>query len=115
MIFLGNLIVLPEYAISFFGASLPELTVNIAAVRRRTWGLAFGDSFGFAFVDATVSLRICTLVAPTAMDADRATRGVIGIHCGQCRRGSALEELEDHVRRALCCCSPTSCSCWLTS
>lgn len=33
---------LPEYAISFFGTSigtsLPELTVDIAAVRRRAWG-----------------------------------------------------------------------------
>ncbi len=73
---------MPEYAISFFGTSigtsLPELTVNIAAVRRRAWGLALGDSFGSAFVDATVSLGIGPLAAPTAIDADLATRGAIG-------------------------------------
>jgi len=73
---------MPEYAISFFGTSigtsLPELTVNIAAVRRRAWGLALGDSFGSAFVDAAVSLGIGPLAAPTAIDADLATRGAIG-------------------------------------
>ncbi len=73
---------LPEYAISFFGTSigtsLPELTVDIAAVRRRAWGLALGDVFGSAFSNATLTLGVGPLAAPTAIDADLATRGSIG-------------------------------------
>ena len=72
----------PEYAISFFGTSigtsLPELVFDIIAVRRRAWGLALGDAFGSAFVDATISLGIGPLVAPTAVDTDLAVRGAIG-------------------------------------
>ncbi|MDA0353321.1 MAG: hypothetical protein O3A10_14075 [Chloroflexi bacterium] len=72
----------PEYAISFFGASigtsLPELVVNATAVRRRAWGLAIGDAFGSAFVDATVSLGIGPLFAATTIDTDLALRGGVG-------------------------------------
>jgi len=72
----------PEYAISFFGTSigtsLPEITVDIAAVRRRAWGLALGDVFGSAFANATVTLGIGPLAAPTAIDAGLAARGSIG-------------------------------------
>ena len=82
LINVAEIVGVPEYAISFFGTSigtsLPELTVDIAAVRRRAWGLALGDAFGSAFVDATVSLGIGPLVAPTVIDADLATRGSIG-------------------------------------
>jgi cation:H+ antiporter len=72
----------PEYAISFFGASigtsLPELVVNATAVRHRAWGLAIGDALGSAFVDATISLGIGPLIAPTAIDTELAVRGAIG-------------------------------------
>jgi cation:H+ antiporter len=78
----AEIVGVPEYAISFFGASigtsLPELVVNATAVRRRAWGLAIGDAFGSAFVDATVSLGIGPLFASTAIDTDLALRGGIG-------------------------------------
>lgn len=82
LINIAEIVHVPEYAISFFGTSigtsLPELTVDIAAVRRRAWGLALGDAFGSAFVDSTVSLGIGPLAAPTTVDADLAARGAIG-------------------------------------
>jgi len=82
LINIAEIVRVPEYAISFFGTSigtsLPELTVDIAAVRRRAWGLALGDAFGSAFVDATVSLGVGPLAAPTAIDADLAMRGALG-------------------------------------
>lgn len=72
----------PEYAISFFGASigtsLPELVFDITAVRRRAWGLAIGDVFGSAFANATLTLGIGPLVSPTAINSDLAVRGGIG-------------------------------------
>lgn len=71
----------PEYAISFFGASigtsLPELVFDITAVRRRAWGLAIGDVFGSAFANSTLTLGIGPLVSPTAIDTDLAVRGAI--------------------------------------
>lgn len=72
----------PEYAISFFGASigtsLPELVFDITAVRRRAWGLALGDVFGSAFANATLTLGIGPLAAPTPIDPDLALRGGVG-------------------------------------
>lgn len=79
---LAEIVGVPEYAISFFGTSigtsLPELVFDVIAVRRRAWGLAIGNAFGSAFVDATVSLGIGPLISPTAIDTDLAVRGAAG-------------------------------------
>jgi len=79
---IAEVVGVPEYAISFFGTSigtsLPELVFDITAVRRRAWGLALGDVFGSAFANATLTLGVGPLAAPTAIDTDLAIRGGIG-------------------------------------
>lgn len=69
----------PAYLISFFGASLgtslPELVFDVAALRRGQPDMAIGDVFGSSMVDATLSIGIGPLIAPTAVTAELAVRG----------------------------------------
>jgi len=69
----------PEYMISFFGASigtsLPELMVDVTAIRQGAAQLAIGDVFGSSLVDATLSVGIGPLFFPTVIDATAAVRG----------------------------------------
>jgi len=71
----------PEFIISFFGASigtsLPELVVMVAAVRRGEPDLAIGDAVGSSFADATLSLGSGPLIAPTAITASFALQGAL--------------------------------------
>jgi cation:H+ antiporter len=71
----------PEYLISFFGSSigtsLPELIVDITALRRGERDLAFGDVTGSCLVDSSLSLGIGPLIAPTTVTAALAVRGAI--------------------------------------
>ena len=61
----------PEYLMAFLlaslGTSLPELMVDVTAVRRRQYDLAVGDALGSSFVDSTLSLGIGPLIAPIAV------------------------------------------------
>jgi cation:H+ antiporter len=70
---------IPEYLIAFFlaslGTSLPELVVEVAAVRHKQWDLAVGDAIGSSFVDSTLSLGIGPLVAPITVTAGVAVVG----------------------------------------
>lgn len=58
-----------EYMISFFvvaiGTSLPELAVDMAAVRKKQYELAIGDAIGSCIVDASFSIGIGPLFSPT--------------------------------------------------
>lgn len=69
----------PLYLVSFFGASigtsLPEVVVDVTALRRGQADLAIGDIFGSSMVDATLSIGIGPLLAPTAVTAALAVRG----------------------------------------
>jgi cation:H+ antiporter len=71
---------LPEYLVAFvlasLGTSLPELFVEISAVRRGQWDLAVGDAIGSSFVDATLSLGIGPLAAPIVVSAGIAVIGI---------------------------------------
>ncbi len=64
---------LPEYLIAFIlasiGTSLPELVVDVTAVRRKQWDLAVGDAVGSSFVDATLSPAMGPLIAPVSVTA----------------------------------------------
>lgn len=79
MIRLAAILAVPEYLISFLGlavgTSLPELVVAVTAVRRRQYDLALGDALGATLSDATLSMGIGPLVAPTAVTADLAVAG----------------------------------------
>lgn len=68
---------LPEYLISFFaiglGTSLPELSVGIAAVKKRNYGMVLGNLMGSNIVDATLALGIGPLLFPTEI-----SQGIVG-------------------------------------
>lgn len=77
----------PEYLISFFvasiGTSLPELFVDVTALRRGEHELAIGGIFGASMVDSTLSLAAGPLIVPTVVTASIAVRGsliaIIGV------------------------------------
>ena len=64
---------IPEYLISFFvvaiGTSLPELAVDLTAVRRKQYGIAIGDAIGSCIVDAGLTIGIGSLFFPIAVSA----------------------------------------------
>jgi len=78
---LSALLGVPEYLISFFavsiGTSLPELVVDLTAIIGGKLDLAIGDIVGSCLVDATLSIAIGPLIAPTAVTAAFAVRGAI--------------------------------------
>lgn len=57
-----------EYILSFFivaiGTSLPELAVDLTAIRKKQYRLALGDAIGSCIVDASVSIGIGMLFFP---------------------------------------------------
>lgn len=77
----AELLGVPAYIISFFGASLgtslPELVVVVTAIRRGQTDLAVGDAFGASLVDSTLSIGIGPALFPTAVTASLALRGSI--------------------------------------
>jgi cation:H+ antiporter len=68
VIVLSEVFQISEYIISFFlvaiGTSLPELVVEIAALRKKQYALAIGDAIGSCIVDATLSVGIGPLIFP---------------------------------------------------
>lgn len=72
---------IPEYLISFFGASigtsLPELFVDVAALRSGSKDIAIGDVVGSCMVDATLSISAGPMLAPTFVTAALATKGAL--------------------------------------
>ena len=69
VIMLSDGLGIPKFFISFFvlaiGTSLPELVVDLTAIRKRQYELAIGDIIGSCIVDATVSISIGQLLFPT--------------------------------------------------
>jgi cation:H+ antiporter len=69
VIMLSQELAIPEFFISFFavgiGTSIPELVVDITAIRKKQYELAVGDIIGSCIVDATVSISIGQLFFPT--------------------------------------------------
>jgi len=65
-----------EYIISFFlvsfGTSLPELAVDISALRRREHNIAIGDVIGSCIVDSTLSIGIGQVLFPQSVTASLA-------------------------------------------
>jgi cation:H+ antiporter len=65
-----------EFFISFFvlaiGTSLPELVVDLAAIRKGQFELAIGDAVGSCIVDASVSIGIGQLFFPQTISGETA-------------------------------------------
>ncbi len=70
-----------EYTVAFvvgsIGTSLPELVVDVTALRAGSRSLAIGDVFGSSFVDSTLSIGAGPLIAPTAITAALAQEGAV--------------------------------------
>jgi cation:H+ antiporter len=78
---LAELAGVPEFVIAFFGASLgtsaPEIVVDVTALVRGAPGIALGDALGSSLVDATLSIGIGPLVAPSSVTARLALTGAL--------------------------------------
>lgn len=65
---LSTFLYIDEYVISFFivaiGTSLPELAVDLTAIRKKQYEIAIGDAIGSCLVDASVSVGIGPLASP---------------------------------------------------
>jgi cation:H+ antiporter len=65
-----------EYIVSFFvvaiGTSLPELVVDLIAIRRKQYELAIGDAIGSCLVDASVSVGIGQFFFPQEVSGNLA-------------------------------------------
>ncbi len=65
-----------EYLISFFvmaiGTSLPELVVDLTAIRKKQYELAIGDVVGSCIVDASVAIGIGQVFFPQAVSGETA-------------------------------------------
>jgi len=66
VISLSAVLHVPEYFISFFvvaiGTSLPELVVDLTAIRKRQYEIAIGDAIGSSIIDAGFSIGIGPLI-----------------------------------------------------
>ena len=71
----------PEFLVGFFvasfGTSLPELVFDVTALRRGAVAMAIGDVLGSSFLDATASVAIGPLIAPTDVTTDLVIKGTI--------------------------------------
>jgi len=71
VITLSAFLKIPEYLISFFvvavGTSLPELVVELTAVRKKQYEVAIGDAIGSSIVDAGFSIGIGPLFFPVTV------------------------------------------------
>jgi cation:H+ antiporter len=80
VIMLSRELGIAEFFVSFFvlaiGTSLPELVVDLVAIRKRQYDLAIGDIVGSCIVDATLSISIGQLLFPTAVFVEPSGRSV---------------------------------------
>ncbi|NMB63123.1 MAG: sodium:calcium antiporter [Chloroflexi bacterium] len=72
---------IPEYFISFFivgiGTSLPELFVDITAIKKKQYNIAIGDILGSCLVDATLSIGLGQLLFPQKVSTVLANQTIL--------------------------------------
>jgi len=72
---------IPEYLISFFllsiGTSLPELAVDLMAIRKKEYEIAIGDIIGSCIVDASLSIGIGQVLFPQAVSGELASTTIL--------------------------------------
>lgn len=73
IIFISYKLRVNEYIISFFilsiGTSLPELGVDLTALRKKQYNLAIGDILGSCILDSTISIAIGQFLFPQVISA----------------------------------------------
>jgi len=71
----------PVFLLSFFaasiGTSLPELVVDVTAIRRGEKDIAIGDIFGSSLIDATLVLGLGPAIVPLVVDGDLVVRSAL--------------------------------------
>ncbi len=81
VIYISQALSIHEYIISFFilsiGTSLPELVVDINALRHGHHSIAIGDIVGSCIVDSTLSIGIGQVFFPQAVSAELAVPTVL--------------------------------------
>ena len=81
IITLSSIFHVHEYIISFFiaslGTSLPELAVDVSAIRKKHYKIATGDIVGSCIVDSTLSIGIGQVLFPQAISAELAVPTVL--------------------------------------
>lgn len=81
VIYISQALSIHEYIISFFilsiGTSLPELVVDVHALRHGHHSIAIGDIVGSCIVDSTLSIGIGLFFFPQAVSAELAVPTVL--------------------------------------
>jgi cation:H+ antiporter len=76
---LAEAVGVPEFLLAFFGASvgtsLPEIIVDVTALRAGAPGIALGDALGSSLVDSTLSIGVGPAVAPAEVTTRLAVVG----------------------------------------
>ena len=85
IITLANVLNVHEFIISFFilaiGTSLPELVVDINALKKKQYDIAIGDVIGSCIVDSTISIAIGQLLFPQEVTPELAIPTIIYTLC----------------------------------
>jgi len=83
VIMLSEAFKVPEYLVSFFlvgfGTSLPELVVDLTALRKKQYGIVIGDIIGSCIVDASLSIGIGLVLFPQAVSGKLARMTILYI------------------------------------
>ena len=99
---LAEVVGVPEFLLAFFGASvgtsLPELFVDVAALRRGAPGIALGDALGSSLVDSTLSIGAGPLIAPAGVTTRLAVGGSLYTLVAVALVGAALARRRRHDR-----------------
>jgi cation:H+ antiporter len=81
VIYISQALSIHEYIVSFFilsiGTSLPELVVDVHALRHGHHSIAIGDIVGSCIVDSTLSIGIGQVFFPQAVSAELAVPTVL--------------------------------------
>jgi cation:H+ antiporter len=99
---LAETIGVPEFLLAFFGASvgtsLPEIVVDITALRRGAPGIALGDALGSSLVDSTLSIGAGPVVAPAEVTTRLAVVGSLYTCVAVAAVGAVLAGRRRHDR-----------------
>lgn len=92
----------PEFLLAFFGASvgtsLPEILVDVTALRSGAPGIALGDALGSSLVDSTLSIGAGPAVAPADVTTRLALVGSLYTLVAIAAAGAVLAARRRHDR-----------------